>query len=232
MPALSQDRVRAYARGAQASPRYVNGKFVAAEFKVSKIVANAVVRFLSRARVINTAPELAVMLERAGNHRPLGAAALAAEAAIAAGTLVRPVVSAAEATPLPPNVFVTTGRSVRLVHNSAGYKGVRRGPRGFVAELFDGPMRYNLGTFETAVEAAEKYDRAVMTVRAVTSASQLNFPLERYIEEAKQKKQLASQTAAQPTAQPAPPAPLLLAAAGDEDPLAPPTVTLAEVMGA
>ena len=226
---LYQDRVRAYARGAQESPRYANGKFVAAEFKVSKIVANAVVRFLSRARVINTAPELAASLERAGNNRPLNAAARAAEAAIAAGTLLRPIVSASEATPLPPNVFVTTGRSVRLVHNSAGYKGVRRGPNGFVAELFDGPKRYNLGTFETAAEAADAYDRGVMRVRAVTSASQLNYPLERYIAEAKAAKMA---DAAQQPEQPEQPAPLLLAAVGDDDPMAPPTMTLAEGMGA
>ena len=227
--ALAQDRVRAYARETQATPRYANGKFVAAEFKVSKIVANAVVCFLSRARVLNTAREVADSLARAGNDRPLGAAALAAEAAIKAGTLLRPVVSAAEATPLPPNVFVTTGRSVRLVHNTVGYKGVRRGPRGvFIAELFDGPARYNLGTFATAAEAAEAYDRAVITVRPVTSASQLNFPLERY---AKREEQPAAQPAQpQQPAQRAAPAPR--PATSEDDPLAAPTVTLADVMGA
>jgi hypothetical protein len=68
-----------------------------------------------------------------------------------------------------------------------------------------------------------------MRVRAVTSASQLNYPLERYIAEAKAAKMA---DAAQQPEQPEQPAPLLLAAVGDDDPMAPPTMTLAEGMGA
>jgi hypothetical protein len=230
---VSQDAVRtwAQARSAAEAKRYVTGKFVAAHFKVSKLVANAVVAFLSRARVVNAAHELQEARTRAGTERLLSAAGQAAEAAIAAGTLRRPVVSASEATALPPNVFVTTGRSSRLVHNNVGYKGVRRAAKAgeFTAELFDGPTRYRLGTFATAVEAAEAYDRAVIRVRPVTTASQLNFPLERYAAANNRK---GSESAAAPAAaanaepqlQPAP-------ARLEEDPLAPPVVTLAEVAG-
>ena len=232
---IPQDGARAWARERKPSEakQYVTGKFVAAHFKVSKLVANAVVAFLSRARVINAAPALEEMRARAGNDRLLSAAGQAAEAAIAAGTLPRPVVSASEATALPPNVFVTTGRSSRLVHNNVGYKGVRRGCKAgeFLAELFDGPTRYRLGTFATAVEAAEAYDRAVIRVRAVTAASQLNFPLERYANanadakaKAEGKAAPAAAAQAEPTMQPEP-------ARAEEDPLAPPVVTLAEAAG-
>ena len=230
----SQDRVRAWARERDESElsRYVNGKFVAEHFRVSKLVANAVVAFLSRARVVNAGAKLAEARARAGNERTLSAAGQAAEASIAAGKLPRPVVSAADATPLPPNVFVTTGRSSRLVHNGVGYKGVRRTKAGaeFVAELFDGPTRYRLGVFATAIEAAEAYDRAVLRVRPVTTASQLNFPLERYAKAEGADADVKAEggdahDAAAADAEPA-------AAQPKEDPFAPPVVTLAEVAGA
>lgn len=218
-----QDQVRKHAAEGAEKPQYATGKFVAAHFHVSKVVANAVVRFLSRAGTLNAAPELAHARQRSGNDAPLGAASLAIEAAIRAGTLPRPLVSAANATPLPPNVFVTTGRSVRLVHNSAGYKGVRRAQSGvFIAELFDGPTRYKLGAYGSAAEAAEAYDQAVLRVRPVSSANQLNFPLERY---AAAKKDEGAPKAT--------PAPLPPAAERPFDPAEPlPALTLAEAAGA
>ena len=191
------------AAAGDAAPAYVAGKDVSRRFRLSKVVANAAVRFLTRAGVLNTHPSLAFARARGGSDVPLDATALAAEAAIASGALQRPRVTAEEATPLPPGVFTTAGRSVRLISNKAGFKGVRPAKNGcFVAELFVGPERYTLGTFATAVEAAEAYDRGAarracaallrtgltrlrstagcLRVHTVTQPAQLNFPLARY----------------------------------------------------
>ncbi len=133
---------------------------------MSKMVANAVVRFLSSARVINAHPGLAPQRLRGGSETPADAACIAAEAAIASGQLVRQRVAAHEAQVLPPGVFVTTGRAVRLVQNRAGFKGVRLSHGGqYLAELFDGPKRYNLGLYPTAEAAAAAYDKGARLAR-------------------------------------------------------------------
>jgi hypothetical protein len=166
------------------SPALLSGGWAAVNLKVSKVAALAACRFLSRARAINTHPDLVANRERIGGTPEADAATLAAEAAIAAGTLQRRRVTAAEATPLPAGVFATTGRALRFLSNSVGFKGVRRTHRGeYMAELFDGPHRYNLGCFDTPEAAAEAYDRASIRVRPDAQSLQLNFPPERYAQE-------------------------------------------------
>lgn len=172
------DRLREMARRPEfsaqaASPRILSGGVVAAELKVSKLAAIAAVRFLTRAKAINTHPDLVAARQCARTEEPLDEAALRAEAAIAEGVLTRRHVAPEEASPLPPGVFATTGRAVRFVSNALGFKGVHKSrDGGFIAELFDGPHRYNLGKYATAEEAAEAYDRgATAKARAAHSLS-------------------------------------------------------------
>jgi hypothetical protein len=169
-----------------AKPELLSGSWTAKNLQVSKQAALLTCRFLSRCRTINTHPGLARRRERIGAATQADAAALAAEAAIAAGTLQRRRVTAEEATPLPKGVCVTTSRALRFIRNAAGFKGVHSARAGeYSAELFDGATRYNLGTFASAGEAAEAYDRACIRVRAVTQPQMLNFPMSLYVEESR-----------------------------------------------
>ena len=55
-----------------------------------------------------------------------------------------------------------------------GFRGVTKNGDGFRAEIYVDAKRINLGTFATALEAAEAWDRAA--VYYCGSRSDLNFP--------------------------------------------------------
>ena len=58
--------------------------------------------------------------------------------------------------------------------NTTGFRGVYKKGNRFLAQIYIGGKRQNIGTFGTAKEAAEAYDQAAL--QAKFPRSQLNFP--------------------------------------------------------
>ena len=144
-----------------AVPAYVSSVTVKKRCHVDARFAAAVVRFLTRAGVLNTHPSLAAKRTRYRSDEPLDANALEAEAAIASGALLRPRVTAAEATPLGPGEFIIEGAGggLYIATNETGFKGVTLSEGRFRAQLCFSGARKSLGTFATATEAAMEYDK-------------------------------------------------------------------------
>ena len=71
-------------------------------------------------------------------------------------------------------VGYTPVQQALLSTNTVGYRGVYKNGKNFTATIWVGKNRTNLGTHETAKEAAIAYDRAVL--KANQSTTLLNFP--------------------------------------------------------